>query len=320
MKNQFLPNSMGLLSPLKKWFEDPSVSEIIINRPKEVIIESNGSMKSYVIAEYDMKTLMRLFQLIVNEQKGILDEAHPIFSGNIYDGSRVQLVISPVSRYPIMSIRRVILSPRCLNEYPAYYFAQKLSQDAKKHHQQLHALFKHKNWAAFIQAAILAKKNIVISGGTSSGKTTFLNTCLQEIPVNERLVLLEDTREISISHPNQVSLITNESANIDLQQLLKCSLRLRPDRMIIGELRGKEIMGFVDACISGHPGGMTTIHANNTELAFLRMMQLFKLNNVPSMSDDDILSTLKSVVDVIIQLEKTPNGRCITDIYYRDVS
>jgi len=217
-----------------------------------------------------------------------------------------------------------------LADYTASHFYQntaafELSQtqyaalsDAEK---KLLGEYAHQNWDAFIQLAIDLKKNIVISGGTSSGKTTFLNACLRRIPLTERIITLEDTREIDIPHPNQVNLLATKGeqglAAVSMQDLVQCCLRLRPDRIIMGEIRGKEIMDFVAASSTGHEGSLTSVHANNPRIAFMRMAQMYKLNNVPSMSDTDILSELKEVVDIIVQIAKTPRGRQVQSIYYK---
>jgi type IV secretion system protein VirB11 len=165
------------------------------------------------------------------------------------------------------------------------------------------------------------KKTIVISGGTSSGKTTFLNACLRQISLDERLVILEDTREIDTPHPNQLQLLASKGeqgvAKVTMQDLVQASLRLRPDRIIVGEIRGREILDFLAAASTGHDGSMTSIHANNPEIAFMRMAQMYKLNNVPSMTDDDIYRELKAVIDVIVQLEKAAEGRQVQSIFYR---
>lgn len=189
---------------------------------------------------------------------------------------------------------------------------------------KLQFLYNHREWHAFLQEAIQAKKNIVISGGTSSGKTTFLNALISEIPLDERIITLEDTREVSIPHQNHVSLLASKggqgASKISMQDLLQSSLRLRPDRIIMGEIRGAEIMDFVNSCSTGHEGSMTSIHANNPKIAIMRMTQMYKLNNVPSMRDKDILQELNEVIDIIIQVGKTPRGREMLHCYYKGAS
>ena len=167
------------------------------------------------------------------------------------------------------------------------------------------------------------KKNIVISGATSSGKTTFLNSCIGQIPSHERLITLEDTYEIDVSHQNLVRLKSlkksgNQTATVTMQDLVQASLRLRPDRIIMGEIRGREIFDFVSACSTGHSGALATIHANNPRVAFMRMAQLYKLNKVSGMSDADIHRELHEVIDIVVQLQKTNEGRRLVEVYYKE--
>ena len=175
-----------------------------------------------------------------------------------------------------------------------------------------------KDWCTVVKMAIQLKKTIVISGGTSSGKTTLLNACLSKVLNTDRMIVLEDTREIQIPQPNQISLLSLHSgesaACISMQQLVRCSMRLRPDRIIVGEIRGAEILDYLSAAATGHEGCMTTLHAGSPKLALLRMKQLYKLNHVPSMTDQDILDEIYHVVDLIIQVNRLPHGRFITDV------
>lgn len=325
--SNYQPFSEGLLAPLKKWFESPNVNEIMLNQPGQIYVEENGQISQYNVPEFDEARLYRLFQLLAKENNQVLDAKHPLLSGNLQDNSRIQIVLPPVAKYPLFAIRRKVQKKVSLGQYNEQkYFLQTqafsfsntvLNADDEK----LLILYQNNKWHEFINKAILAKKNIIISGGTSSGKTTFLNACLQEIPSQDRIIILEDTREVEISHPNQVQLLASKGeqglAPISMQELVQCCLRLRPDRIIMGEIRGKEILDFISACSTGHEGGLTTIHANNPQIAFMRMTQMYKLNNVPAMTDNDILRELKSVVDIIIQVEKTSMGRMAKSIYYK---
>lgn len=326
----FSAASAGLLTPLAPWISDPHVSEILLNRPKEIYVEKMGKITRFDVPAYNEKMLTHLFQLISNENNQTLTEKQPLLSGSLLDGSRIQLVKSPIATHDAFAIRRQVAQQLTLSHYQKTGFYQNTKNtvsegnealnlsDAEK---QLMIDYQEKNWDQFIHNAILFKKNIIISGGTSSGKTTFLNACLQEIDKTERIITLEDTREIHIPHANQVNLLAVKGeqglAKVSMQELLQCSLRLRPDRIIMGEIRGKEILDFVGACSIGHEGSLTTIHANNPTIAFMRMTQLYKQNNVPSMTDVNILRELKSAVDVIIQLKKEDGRRSVSEVYYR---
>ena len=328
----YSPGSSGLLKPLESWLSDPEISEVLLNRPQEIWIEKQGRLVSHSVPEFTESHLFRLFQLIANENQQQLSTEFPLLSGSLSDGSRVQLCLPPTSKHYAFAIRRKVVQNFSLSDYKqgSFYGSVKRVRLNKSHEAlreeegELIDAYERGDWDDFIRTAILKKKNIVVSGGTSSGKTTFLTACLKEIPHQERLVILEDTRELEVPHKNQVQLLASKGlqgeAKVTMQDLVQASLRLRPDRILMGEIRGAEILDFVSACSTGHEGSMTSIHASDPEMAFRRMVQMVKLNNVPSMSDQDILEMLKSVVDIVIQLVKTSEGRRVSGVYYKHAS
>jgi type IV secretion system protein VirB11 len=327
----FTPGSEGLLSPLKHFLQDKAVNEILINKPYEVFVERHGVMEHHALPMLDPMHLRRLFTFIANENGQSLSDETPMLSGNLYDGSRVQLVIPPAARHYTLSIRRPSIQKRTLEDYKSSNFYEKAqsfdlnalnSGELNAEEMKLTSLYNQAQWADFIALAVELKKNIVISGQTSSGKTTYLNACIGNIPRHERIITLEDTYEVDIPHSNLVSLCApkkgvGQVSGLRMQDLVQCALRLRPDRLIMGEIRGAEILDFISACSTGHEGSITSIHANNPRIAFMRMTQLYKLNNVPSMRDEDILRELHEVIDIIIQVAKTPNGRQADSFYYK---
>jgi type IV secretion system protein VirB11 len=331
MKRYTTPGALGLLKPLQNWLSDPEVSEILLNKPGEIYIEKKGQLQRYTVPALNLSLLIHLFQLIANENHQEISESKPLLAGNLADGSRIQLVFPPTARYPTFAIRRKVIQNMGLAEYEKKGFYQHVVMftqrerstiELSEKERVLQHAYRTENWPLFIREALALKKNIVISGGTSSGKTTFLTACLRQIPETERILLLEDTREVQISHPNQVNLLSykNEQglANVSMQDLVQCALRLRPDRIILGEIRGREILDFLGASSTGHEGSITSIHASNPQIALMRMKQLYKQNNVPSMTDEDILQEIHTVVDIIIQLTKGTRGRYVQSIYYKD--
>lgn len=327
----FTPGSEGLLAPLSPFFQDKTVNEILINKPYEVFVERKGIMEYHSMPMLDSRHLRRLFTFIANENSQILSEESPLLSGNLYDGSRVQLVIPPASKDYALSIRRPSVQKLTLDDYQSLGFykhtkgfdiAMSESDQLSDADWSLSELYHQKRWGNFIALAVQLKKNIVVSGQTSSGKTTYLNACIAQIPLHERIITLEDTYELSIPHRNLVSLCAPKkregiTGSLSMQDLVQCSLRLRPERIIMGEIRGAEVMDFISACSTGHEGSITSIHANNPKIALMRMVQLYKRNNVPSMSDDEIRKELDSVIDIIIQVGKTSNGREALSVYYK---
>ena len=326
------PGASGMLCILSPWLLDEQVSEIMINKPYEVFVEKNGGMQRFEIPELSPLYLRRLFSFIANESNQVLDEVHPLLSANLYDGSRVQLAIPTVAEHYCLSIRRHSVKRMSLSDYQKTSFFNDTNHfdlnpsannnNTKDNH--LLELYHQKQWNDFLAQAVKMRKNIIISGGTSSGKTTFLNALIQQIPQDERLITLEDTREVIISHPNHVALVASKGgqskAKVSMQDLVQCCLRLRPERIIMGEVRGAEIMDFISSCSTGHEGSITSIHANNPKIAFSRMVQMYKLNNVPSMRDEDILNALHEVVDIVVQVGKTATGRRLQSCYFKSAT
>lgn len=326
----YLPGSAGLLAPLDPYLRDKQVSEILVNRPGEIWVEKGGEMVRYACAAFHEIHLLRLFQLLAAENAQTLDDKHPLLSGSLQDGSRVQLVMTPTARYPALSIRRKVVRHFSLEDYQDTPFYQQargfdihadMKDQLSEADKDLIQLYQANDFTRFVKQAIVLKKNIVISGGTGSGKTTYLGACLRAIDVNDRIILLEDSREIEIPHPNQVALLASKGdqgrAKVSMQDLVQCCLRLRPDRIIVGEIRGKEILDFLSASSTGHEGSLTSIHANNPRIALMRMTQMYKQNKVPSMTDSDILREINEVVDIIIQVTRDKGDRYIESVYYK---
>ncbi|MFM8185650.1 MAG: P-type DNA transfer ATPase VirB11, partial [Alphaproteobacteria bacterium] len=174
----------------------------------------------------------------------------------------------------------------------------------------------------FISRAVVYKKNIIISGGTSTGKTTFTNAVIRSIPHEERLITIEDAREIDLnSHPNRVHLLASKGgqgrAKVNTQDLIEACLRLRPERIIVGELRGSEAFGFLRAINTGHPGSISTLHADTPQMA-IEQLKLMVMQAGLGMPPEDILNYIKNVVDIVVQLKRGEKGRrYISEIYYR---
>ncbi len=328
-KKKYKPGSDGLLSLFSPWLNDNEVSEILINKPGEVWIEKAGCMSQHILSDITPLYLKRLFIFIANENGKVITEANPILSGNIYGDMRLQLVMPPAAKDYALSIRKQTkhkLTLSGLNQQGFYEEVTSCSladgdlmqQTGEKY---LLSVYESKQWMAFLEKAIHLKKNIIISGATSSGKTSLLNACIASVPQHERIITLEDTFELSILQPNKVSLLAQkDKVNYSMQDLLRCILRLRPDRILIGEIRGPEVLDFIASSQTGHSGAMATIHANNPKGVITRMTQLYKQNNLPSMTDSEIRQEILDVIDVIVQLERKGNRRYISAIYYKEAA
>ncbi|MDF3055158.1 MAG: virB11 [Gammaproteobacteria bacterium] len=314
------------LLPLKHLLEDPSVSEISINRPGQVWVERSGEMLQEAIPDLTFPHLRHLAKLVATYTEQTISEEHPLLSANLPKGYRIQIVYPPaVSDHTVgISIRKASL----LNYDLSWYAQQggftphddRLKEGVVK--EKLQKYHTEKNYQEFLTLAIAAKLNILISGGTSTGKTTFLNALLKKIPDTERIITIEDVPEIRVNQPNTLSLFASRNqqgrAKIDMQDLVEASLRLRPDRIIIGELRGAEAFSFLRAVNTGHPGSIATLHADTPRLAFEQLMLMVMQKNL-GLSRDQIENYVHLIIHVVVQLKKGAQGaRYVSEIYFKN--
>lgn len=315
------------LRPITSLLNKEGIQEISINEPNEAWVEKRGNMYKVNIPGYDAKYLKSLARLIAQSTDQKISEETPLLSATLPAGYRVQVVFPPAceNHTVIMSIRKKSDLVWDLDDYEKMgaFQSVEIGKVEDPHRKVLSKLMKEKNIKEFLNYAILNKKNIIISGGTSTGKTTFTNACLKSIPKVERLITVEDAREVDLSsHPNKVHLLASRGgqgrANVTAQDLIEACLRLRPDRIIVGELRGTEAFAFLRAINTGHPGSITTLHADTPEMA-LQQLKLMVMQAGLGMPPEDIFNYIKNVVDIVVQLKKGEKGRrFISQIYYRD--
>ena len=225
-----------------------------------------------------------------------------------------------------MSIRKQTIMNLDLDQYEAIGAFQStiVRKEENPVDKKLRALLDAGNVKDFIVQAILAKKNIIISGGTSTGKTTFLNAALKVIPPNERIITCEDAREIMIPHvPNRLHLLASRGgqgrAKVDMQDIIEACLRLRPDRLMLGELRGKEAFSFMRAVNTGHPGSISTLHADTPQLAMEQLILMIMQAGL-GITRDQIKSYVDNVINVIIQLKRGPRGmRYVSEVFFNSL-
>jgi type IV secretion system protein VirB11 len=314
------------LAPLKQYFDWEGVNEISINRPGELWVEQYGRMQRYEAPELDLEHLKALGRLIAQSTEQKLSEEAPLLSANLPEGYRVQVVFPPACepRTVVMSIRKQSVLNFDLNEYEKLG-AFKHTVVGKRENTvdaELQALLDAKDIKGFIRGAVRAHKNIIVSGGTSTGKTTFFNAMLKEIPVEERVITCEDAREIVLDHlPNHVHLIASKGgqgrAQVNVQDLIEACLRLRPDRLMLGELRGKEAFSFLRAVNTGHPGSISTLHADTPDLAIEQLI-LMVMQAGLGLDRDQIKEYIQSVIHVIIQLKRGEAAhRYVSEIYFK---
>ena len=311
------------LAPLTELLTRPDVTDIYVNRPGEMWAEtSGGAIERHEAPALDEITLSRLARQIAALSHQGISREHPLLSGTLPDGARVQVVAPPATRGSlVLAIRKHVSPDLALGDYVAAgAFAETRRRDSLERSdvdRALAAQLAAGDIAGMIAAAVRARKNILVSGGTSTGKTTFLNALIREIPAEERLILIEDTPELHVRHANCVGLLAARSAlgeaQVSANDLLSASLRMRPDRIILGELRGVEAYAFLRAINTGHPGSMTTVHADSAERA-VEQIVLLALQAGTQLGRDDVRHYVKSTVDVFVQLDRIAGRRRVADI------
>jgi type IV secretion system protein VirB11 len=312
------------LAPFQQWLSDENVTEILVNAPGEVWTESSGvaGMARHEAPGIDDVLLSRLAAQVARFSHQGINRERPLLSATLPTGERIQIVSPPATRrHFALSIRRhrLIDVPLSSYEREAKAAATKSWQEREPGTSDID----------FLREAVRGGATILISGGTSSGKTTFLNALLREVPEHERVILVEDTPEIRLGNRNGVGLIAVKGetgeARVTTDDLLQAALRLRPDRIVLGELRGGEAVSFLRAINTGHPGSFSTIHANSPSGA-LEQLALMVMQSGLGLSRLDTIAYVRSVVDLIVQLDRQGGQRGIAaiertgDIFKREFS
>ena len=282
------------LGPLESLLRDPEISEIMVNRPEQIFVERRGRIELTNLAFEDEDSLRRVIDRIVSTIGRRVDESEPMCDARLKDGSRVNVVIPPVAIYgPCLTIRkfgREVLSP------------EKIITTGGATEAMME----------YLDAAVKTRLNIIVSGGTGSGKTSLLNVLSGFIPATERIVTCEDAAELRLRQVHVISLESKPQnvegrGAISIRDLVRNSLRMRPDRIIVGECRGPEALDMLQAMNTGHDGSMSTLHANNPRdgLGRLETLVLLAGTELPSRA---IRSQITSAVNVIVQTERLRGG------------
>jgi len=282
------------LGPLEPLLKDHSISDILVNRCDQVFIERAGLLQRVDVKFRDDAHLLQIIDRIVGQVGRRIDESSPMVDARLADGSRVNAIIPPLALDgPALSIRRFGTNPLT---------AEQLLQTESISPEMLEVL----------KAAVRARISILISGGTGAGKTTFLNMLSCFIPHNERLITIEDAAELQIQQENVVRLETRPpnvegQGQVKQRQLLINSLRMRPDRIIVGEVRGDEAIDMLQAMNTGHEGSMTTIHANTCRDALARLESMVAMAAV-NLPERAVRQQIASAIGVVLQLSRMSDG------------
>ena len=296
-----LINDIKGLGPLEPLFHDSSISDILVNGLKSVYVERRGKLEPVDIKFRDGQHLLRIAQRISGWVGRRIDEASPMVDLRLPDGSRVNIIIPPLAiDGATISIRRFLMTGVTLKDLAA----QDMLSPAM---------------ARLLAICVKSRLNILISGGTGAGKTTLMNTLSREISHGERLVTIEDAAELQLQQPHVVRLETRTmsaegTGEVSMRALLINALRMRPDRVIVGEVRGAEAMEMLQAMNTGHPGSMCTIHANTPRDALTRLENMLLMGAV-EMPLTAIRQQVASSVDLVVQVARLRTGRrCLTSI------
>lgn len=315
------------LRALRPILTDRDVTEICINRPGEAYVETRDGWNFVPLAFASYDWCSGLAKLVANSTKQRVNGESPLLSAALPGGERIQIVLPPAtsSGTVAITIRRPAGEVWTLDELAergVFRTTRRASEAPDDTEHELLALLEAKDYRAFMRLAVGARKNILVSGPTGSGKTTFTKALIREIPANERLVTIEDAKELVLDrHPNHVRLFYSKDdqglARVTPKQLLESCLRMKPDRILLAELRGEEAFDYLRNVNSGHPGSITSVHAASAELAFEQLVLLVKQSRAgQELAREEIKNLLYLLIDVVVQFGVEHRQRCIREIYF----
>ncbi|NNU63846.1 P-type DNA transfer ATPase VirB11 [Rhizobium sp. WYCCWR 11152] len=316
-----------LLAPLSPFLRDKSLYEVIINWPTQVVTEGTAGWQIHNLPELSFDKLMRLARAVASYSNQSIDETWPILSATLPGDERIQIVVPPATTKGTVSITirkpsSVSLSLNDLDQGGLFAEVAKEEADISPIDRRLLGLHRTGSYQAFLREAVYARKNIIISGATGSGKTTLSKALIRHIPSSERIISIEDTPELVIPQPNHVRLFYSKGgqglAKVGAKDLLESCLRMRPDRILLQELRDGSAFYYIRNVNSGHPGSITTVHADSARLAFEQLTLLVKESDGGrDLERNDIREMLKIAIDVIVQCKRIDGRFRVTEIYYR---
>lgn len=314
------------LGPMEEFLAREDVTDLYVNRPGEIWLETlGGATERHDVTGLTDELLGRLVEQVAALSAQGINREHPLLSASLPDGSRIQAIAPPATRGSIaLAIRKHLAADISLADYASagFFGNTKLrSRTAETpDYGEADSRIDTGDAASLVREAVIKRRNILVAGGTSTGKTTFLNALIREIPERERLIVIEDTPELQIRHANALGLLAVRGhlgeAKVSADDLVSASLRMRPDRIILGELRGPEAYAFLRAINTGHPGSMTTVHADNPESA-VEQVALLILQAGTRLSRQDVQDYVRSSIGLYVQLERRGGKRLVSEIVCR---
>jgi type IV secretion system protein VirB11 len=325
ISNEFLDYQYEVLG-VRQFMTSPEVTEICINRPGELYLESRGGWQRVEVPTLTFERARQFCTAVVNESNTgqRITDIDPVVSLTFPTGQRAQFVIPPACEAGNVSITIRLPSKRTrtLDQYQADGFFDHILEDAQglsERDRELLDLRAARHYAEFFKAAVHDKKNIVVSGATGSGKTTFMKSLVHHISAEERLVTIEDARELFIDQPNVVHLLyskgSQSASNVTAKSCMEACLRMKPDRIILAELRGDEAFYFIRNCASGHPGSITSCHAGSTEQTWDQLALMVKASTEGAgLEFSTIKRLLRLTIDIVVHVKAHAGQRYITGI------
>ena len=311
------------LSPLAPWLERDDITDVLVNRPGEVWIETaDGAITCEAAPQITEVALGRLARQIAATTHQGVNREHPLLSAALPNGARVQVVAPTATRQGlVLAVRKHVINDLSLDDLDrsGLFAGGPGHKSDGASDAELQALLQGGDRLGFLKLAVRRRKTIVISGAAGAGKTTLLNALVKEIDARERLIVIEDAPEIRLQRPNAVGLIAvrgdQGEARVDADDLLRACMRMRPDRVLLGELRGSEAFTFLRAINSGHPGSITTVHADSPAGA-LDQIAMLALTSGLELGWSQLMTYVERVIDVVVQMEGSGGKRRIVDVRF----
>lgn len=314
-----------LIEPVQAWLNDPHVTEVCINRPGEVWVERRGEWQLYPTPPLDFGTLDCIATLAAAMTQQDVGPNHPLCATALPDGQRMQICRPPAVGPGLVSI--TIRRPSSFRPTLDTLDGKGLFRQATAHEHcdaSMPGAYHASNPRAFLSAAVLARKNILICGATGSGKTTLARALIEEVPSEERLITIEDTPEWQgIPHRNRVALFYSKgdqgSAQVRSEDLLEASLRMRPDRVLMQELRDGAAFAYLRGVVAGHPGSITTLHAQSAAGAFDALRLMVRQHPAgATLGDADVRLLLSQMIDIVVHCERRGNAFSVSELWWKE--